>query len=186
MSCDNNVYSGPDALWKYLHPDFGPPTALVELPENPFRSHGVRIYAKMLSQLPLGNVKALPAMNMLEKAREEGSIHQGTEEIVEYSRHAVLPFLPHSFFIMRLTMLTMTIVDQRLCLSGFLLKSKRVLYSTYIKQKKTDYIRSMNIPSTKAYLSNKTTQAKMDVLRFFGLELYKTFLFSTGLIFLSE
>jgi cysteine synthase len=86
MSHQANVFSGPDALWEYIHPDFGPPTPLVELPQHPFRSHGVRIYAKMLSQQPLANVKGLPAMNMLEKARSDRFITEETKEIVEYSR----------------------------------------------------------------------------------------------------
>lgn len=57
-----NVFKGPDALRKFFDPDEQPPVPLVELPDklNPFRQDGVRIYAKLLTQLPAQNVKALP------------------------------------------------------------------------------------------------------------------------------
>jgi hypothetical protein len=57
-----NVYKGPDSLVKYYDPDYQPPLPLVEIPNamNPFRAHGVRIYAKMMTVLPAQNVKALP------------------------------------------------------------------------------------------------------------------------------
>ena len=57
-----NVYKGPDSIQKYYNPDILPPLPLVEVPEvlNPFRKHGVRIYAKMMSMHPANNVKALP------------------------------------------------------------------------------------------------------------------------------
>jgi cysteine synthase len=65
-----NVYKGRDSMRKYFDPDYQPPLPLVELPDvlNPFRHDGVRIYAKMLTVLPAQNVKALPALNMLQKA----------------------------------------------------------------------------------------------------------------------
>ncbi|PGH33016.1 cysteine synthase A [[Emmonsia] crescens] len=78
-----NVYSGPDALKKYFNPDFQPPLPLVEVPEalNPFYEHGVRIYAKMMTMHPANNVKAIPAMQMLESHVVPGK----TNTIIEYS-----------------------------------------------------------------------------------------------------
>lgn len=66
----SNLYQGRDSMKKYFDPDYQPPLPLVELPDilNPFREDGVRIYAKILSALPCQNVKALPALNMLQKA----------------------------------------------------------------------------------------------------------------------
>lgn len=61
-----NVYKGEDGLRKYFNPDSQPPLPLVELPPklNPFSSDNVRIYAKMLTQLPAQNVKALPGQSI--------------------------------------------------------------------------------------------------------------------------
>jgi hypothetical protein len=57
-----NVFKGPDALAQFFDPDRNPPLPLVELPDalNPLRQDGVRIFAKMLTQLPAQNVKSLP------------------------------------------------------------------------------------------------------------------------------
>jgi len=57
-----NIFKGPDALAQFFDPDQNPPLPLVELPDalNPLRQDGVRIYAKMLTQLPAQNVKSLP------------------------------------------------------------------------------------------------------------------------------
>ncbi|KAI0385676.1 tryptophan synthase beta subunit-like PLP-dependent enzyme [Hypomontagnella monticulosa] len=65
-----NVYSGPKALQQYFDPDEQPMLPLVELPPklNPFFGDGVHIFAKMLTALPAQNVKALPALNMLQNA----------------------------------------------------------------------------------------------------------------------
>ncbi|PSN66237.1 cysteine synthase [Corynespora cassiicola Philippines] len=67
-----NVFKGPEALREYFDPDQNPPLPLVELPEtlNPLRHDGVRIYAKMLTQLPAQNVKSLPALRMLRNKPE--------------------------------------------------------------------------------------------------------------------
>ncbi|KAJ6784347.1 hypothetical protein PWT90_06166 [Aphanocladium album] len=71
MTAENylNVFKGKDSLRKFYDPDCAPPLPLVEIPEklNPFYSDNVRIYAKLLTALPAQNVKALPALNMLEK-----------------------------------------------------------------------------------------------------------------------
>ncbi|TIB99486.1 tryptophan synthase beta subunit-like PLP-dependent enzyme [Wallemia mellicola] len=131
MSVDkeNNVYSGQDAIYNYLHPDKTPPTPLVELPNHQFSNDKVRIWAKLHSAHPLSNVKAFPAFNMLEKAKSTNMIKDGlTKEIVEYS-------------------------------SGSTIMSLGVI------------ARQMGINSTIANLSNKTSNSKIDLLRFFGLEL---------------
>lgn len=59
-----NVFKGPDAVARYFDPDEHPPVPLVEIPDrlNPFRSDGVRIYAKLLTALPAQNVKSLPGI----------------------------------------------------------------------------------------------------------------------------
>ena len=64
-----NVYKGRDSMRNYFDPDKQPPLPLVELPDalNPFRGDGVRIYAKMMTALPAQNIKALPALNMLQE-----------------------------------------------------------------------------------------------------------------------
>ncbi|KAF3014062.1 hypothetical protein E8E14_012186 [Neopestalotiopsis sp. 37M] len=65
-----NVYSGPQALKQYFDPDEQPLLPLVELPAslNPLLDDGVHIYAKMLTALPAQNIKALPALNMIQNA----------------------------------------------------------------------------------------------------------------------
>jgi cysteine synthase/rhodanese-related sulfurtransferase len=62
-----NVFAGPDALKVYLDPQNGVYTPLVEMPVdlNPYAEYNVRIYAKLLNTLPLGNVKSIPAFHML-------------------------------------------------------------------------------------------------------------------------
>lgn len=82
----NNVFSGEQALLDFTNPDNHPPLPLVELPSslNPFRSKGIRVYLKLLSQLPLANVKSLPARQMLERAKDEGQLGQA-HTIIENS-----------------------------------------------------------------------------------------------------
>ncbi|QRW14192.1 cysteine synthase [Ceratobasidium sp. AG-Ba] len=128
MSNPLNVFSGKNALVDYYNPDCNPPLPLVELPDHPFVADGVRIYAKMMTALPAGNVKALPALNMLLRGREEGSITEQTRRIVEYSSGN--------------TVISLSIIANIL-----------------------------GIGDTCAYISNKTSQAKINLLRFFGLEL---------------
>ena len=86
MHNDKNVFSGPDAIRDFLDPGNLPYLPLVELPAslNPFAGDGVRIYAKLMGLLPLNNVKAIPAYNMiLEKARS-GEL-DGVRELIENS-----------------------------------------------------------------------------------------------------
>ncbi|PGH00996.1 hypothetical protein AJ79_08060 [Helicocarpus griseus UAMH5409] len=122
-----NVYSGPDALKKYFDPDCQPPLPLVEIPEalNPFYKDGVRIYAKMMTMHPANNVKAIPAMNMLESHVVPGK----TNTIIEYSSGS--------------TVISMSMIA-------------RVFH---------------NISDVRAYLSNKTSGAKLKLMQFFGLDI---------------
>ncbi|QRV99659.1 cysteine synthase [Ceratobasidium sp. AG-Ba] len=84
-SAELNVYSGENALVDFYDPDKCPPVPLVEVPKHPWRDQGVRIYAKLMSNLPAANVKSLPALNMLLRAKEEGKITKDTNTIIEYS-----------------------------------------------------------------------------------------------------
>ncbi|CAE7102532.1 unnamed protein product [Rhizoctonia solani] len=123
-----NVFSGKTALLDFYNPDKNPPLPLVELPSHPFEDDNVRIYAKMLTLLPAGNVKSLPALNMLARASEAGKIDDSTERIVEYSSGN--------------TVVSLGIVSK-----------------------------IMGGPQVGAYISNKTSPQKMELLRFFGLDL---------------
>ncbi|KAF4126490.1 Cysteine synthase [Geosmithia morbida] len=121
-----NVYRGPDSVRSYFDPDSSPPLPLVEIPDclNPYRRHGVRIYAKMMSMHPTNNVKSMPALNLLEKTVEPGS----TKTIVEYSSGS--------------TVISMAMVA-------------RVFHE---------------LDDVRAYLSNKTSMAKIRLMQFFGLD----------------
>ncbi|KAK1762672.1 tryptophan synthase beta subunit-like PLP-dependent enzyme [Phialemonium atrogriseum] len=122
-----NVYRGPDSVRNYFDPDSSPPLPLVEIPDclNPYRKDGVRIYAKMMSMHPANNVKAVPAMNLLEKSVDPDK----TKTIIEYSSGS--------------TVISMSMVS-------------RVFY---------------NLPDVRAYLSNKTSTAKLRLMQFFGLDI---------------
>jgi len=76
MQSPKNVFSGSAAIKDLLNPGKLPYTPLVELPEslNPFLDEGVRILAKMLNLLPLGNVKAVPAYNMVAERAAHGDL----------------------------------------------------------------------------------------------------------------
>lgn len=82
----NNVFTGPHAIRDFLDPGKLPYVPLVELPErlNPFCEDGVRIHAKMMSLLPLGNLKALPAYNMVAEKARCGEL-DGVERLIENS-----------------------------------------------------------------------------------------------------
>ncbi|OJJ06795.1 hypothetical protein ASPVEDRAFT_33065 [Aspergillus versicolor CBS 583.65] len=120
-----NVYFGQDSLKKYFDPDSQPPLPLVELPEylNPYHQDGVRIYAKMMTMHPANNVKAMPAMNMLQSDVAPGK----TNTIIEYSSGS--------------TVISMSMIA-------------RVMHG---------------VQDTRAYLSNKTSEAKLRLMQFFGL-----------------
>lgn len=130
MSSNNhlNTYTGPNALINYYDPSCHPPLPLVEIPAslNPFTADGVHIYAKMMTFLPIHNVKALPALNMLQEGQGKPSSVKG---IVEYSSGS--------------TIISMAVIA-------------RILYS---------------IEDTRAFLSNKSSEAKLRLMRFFGLNI---------------
>lgn len=83
---DKNVFSGPEAIKDFLNPGNLPYLPLVELPGalNPLAADGVRIQAKLMNLLPLGNVKAVPAYNMIMEKAEAGEL-DGVLELVENS-----------------------------------------------------------------------------------------------------
>ncbi|KAI8282906.1 hypothetical protein K4K60_003166 [Colletotrichum sp. SAR11_57] len=122
-----NVYKGPDSVKDYFNPDKAPPLPLVELPDalNPYREDGIRIYAKMMTMHPANNVKAMPALNLL----EHGVTPDKTKTVVEYSSGS--------------TVISMALMS-------------RVLY---------------DLGDVHAFLSNKTTSAKLKLMQFFGLKL---------------
>ena len=81
-----NTFRGPDALKDFLNPGKHPNLPLVELPTslNPFAKDNVRIFAKMMGLSPLGNVKAVPAYNMIREMYLRGDL-DGVERLVENS-----------------------------------------------------------------------------------------------------
>ncbi|KAF8749932.1 Cysteine synthase B [Rhizoctonia solani] len=120
-----NVFSGKTALLDFYNPDKNPPLPLVELPSHPFEGDNVRIYAKMLTLLPAGNVKSLPGGFIFASTPEKLTI---LPRIVEYSSGN--------------TVISLGIVSK-----------------------------IMGGPQVGAYISNKTSPQKMELLRFFGLDL---------------
>ena len=82
----NNVFKGPDALKDFLNPGKHPNLPMVELPAslNPFVKDNVRIFAKLMGLSPLGNVKAVPAFNMIREMFLRGDL-DGVERLVENS-----------------------------------------------------------------------------------------------------
>jgi cysteine synthase A len=81
-----NVFTGPEAIRDFLDPGKLPAVPLVELPEclNRFLGDGVRIQAKMMNLLPLGNLKALPAYNMIAEKAARGELGE-VERLIENS-----------------------------------------------------------------------------------------------------
>ncbi|NQU55696.1 MAG: pyridoxal-phosphate dependent enzyme [Rhodospirillales bacterium] len=81
-----NVFEGPAAIRDLLNPGKLPNLPLVELPAelNPFAGDNVRIFAKLMYLSPLGNVKAVPAFNMIREKYRQGKL-QGVRRIVENS-----------------------------------------------------------------------------------------------------
>lgn len=80
------AFIGEDSLDRYLSPEFFAPSPLVELPEdlNPLRADGVRLTAKMMSLVPLMNIKSLPAYAMLKNAHERDEL-AGVGSLIESS-----------------------------------------------------------------------------------------------------
>ncbi len=81
-----NVFEGPDAVRNFLDPGKLPNLPLVELPAsfNPHAGDRVRIFAKLMNMLPLGNVKAVPAFNMIREKYLKSEL-EGVERIIENS-----------------------------------------------------------------------------------------------------
>ena len=81
-----NIFKGKHAIKDFLNPEKNPLIPIVELPEelNPFSKDGVQIYAKLMNMLPLGNVKSLPALNMLMGGEENNNL-QNVHSIIENS-----------------------------------------------------------------------------------------------------
>jgi hypothetical protein len=79
-----NVFKGEESIKDYLNPDKLAYQPLVELPEalNPFRTDGVRIFAKLMTFIGLHNVKAVPAYNMIMEKHNRGEL-DGVTHLVE-------------------------------------------------------------------------------------------------------
>ncbi|KAK9436078.1 tryptophan synthase beta subunit-like PLP-dependent enzyme [Metarhizium brunneum] len=129
MGSDNflNVYKGPDSVRQYFDPESSPPMPLVEIPDclNPYRSEGIRIYAKMMSMHPANNVKSMPALNLLQNS----IVPDKTKTVVEYSSGS--------------TVLSMSLIA-------------RAFYG---------------LPDVRAFLSNKTSLAKIRLMQLFGINI---------------
>lgn len=145
-SNERNVYFGPNSLKKYFNPDCQPPLPLVELPEylNPFYDDGVRIYAKMMTMHPANNVKAMP-----------GEMISGTD-------------LMHTSALIQGAALNMleSSVDSN--------KTKTIIEyssgSTVISMSMIARVMH-GVQDTRAFLSNKTSDAKLKLMQFFGLDI---------------
>ncbi len=86
MGNRQNVFEGSSAIRDFLDPGKNTYLPLVELPStlNPFAGDNVRIFAKLMNMMPLGNVKAAPAFNMIEEKYLNGEL-EGVRKIVENS-----------------------------------------------------------------------------------------------------
>lgn len=81
-----NIFEGPNAIRDFLDPGKLPNLPLVELPAelNPYSDERVRIFAKLMNMLPLGNVKAVPAFNMIREKYRQGALDD-VEQLIENS-----------------------------------------------------------------------------------------------------
>lgn len=79
----HHIFTGTNALFDYLTPGSCGPLPLVELPQslNPFMKDKVRIFVKLMNQLPLTNIKSIPSWNMLDSLSEQNK----PRHLVEYS-----------------------------------------------------------------------------------------------------
>ena len=86
MAKNLNVFKGKRSIEKFLNPGEHPMMPLVELPEslNPFAGQRVRIFAKLMTFSPLGNVKSVPAFNMMQALYQRGELDQ-IENVIENS-----------------------------------------------------------------------------------------------------
>ena len=87
-----NTFTGTHAVKDFMNPDNHPYIPLVEIPPsvNPFHTSGVCIFAKLMNQLPLANVKSLPAFNMLFEAEQNGTLNNVHSLIESSSGNTVL------------------------------------------------------------------------------------------------
>jgi len=71
-----NVVEGPDALQDFLDPGKHPNLPMVELPAslNPLAGEKVQIFARLMGMSPIGNVKAVPAFNMIREMHWWGDL----------------------------------------------------------------------------------------------------------------
>ncbi len=86
MKKNLNVHRGENSIKSFLNPGNNPNFPLVEIPVNlnPFLSEKVKIFAKLMTFTSLGNVKALPAYNMIAEKAAKGEL-EGTDSIIENS-----------------------------------------------------------------------------------------------------
>ena len=148
MSKDNvlNVYKGPDSVRGYFDPDSSPPLPLVEIPDclNPYRQDGVRIYAKMMSMHPTNNVKSMPGRPLVQPS---------IPVEVSMLMAAAMNLLDNSIVPGK----TKTVVEYS---SGSTVLSMsliaRALYG---------------MPDVRAFLSNKTSLAKIRLMQLFGIDM---------------
>ncbi len=87
-----NVFEGPDALQDFLNPGKHPNLPMVELPTslNPLFGDKVRIFAKLMGMSPLGNVKAVPAFNMIREMYRRGDLDNVARLVENSSGNTVL------------------------------------------------------------------------------------------------
>ena len=81
----NKVFEGENAIFDFLNPRNFNMTPLVELPYslNKFKKDKVRIFIKLSQFVPLANIKALFAFNMLNNIPKE--VRDKVSNLVEYS-----------------------------------------------------------------------------------------------------
>ena len=139
-----NVYKGPDSVKQYFDPESSPPLPLVEIPDclNPFREDGVRIYAKMMTMHPANNVKAMP-----------GTIPSSS---VFFSS---LPTL------LALNLLQKCVVPGQTKTVVEYSSGSTVLSMSLISRAIHD------MDDVRAFLSNKTSAAKLRLMQFFGIDM---------------
>lgn len=87
MITDKNkkIYAGENAVHSFLRPAGVGFSPIIELPGrvNPFIADGVRIFIKMVQFMPLFNIKALPAYNMLRNIEPDKL--KEISDLIEYS-----------------------------------------------------------------------------------------------------
>lgn len=137
---------GPNALKDYFDPDCAPPLPLVELSSrelNPFYDDGVRIYAKMMSCHPANNVKSMPG-----QYQKPEDFPQNQTDLFAAMNLLAKEIEPEK---------TKTIIEYS---SG----------STVISMSMVARVMH-GLDDTRAFLSNKTSEAKLRLMQFFGLKL---------------